>query len=65
MGAANRRGTYDERKSAAIARDEAIEIRKEIERIEAYEALTPEQRRRRHIVRMKLATILSLSSGFK
>jgi hypothetical protein len=62
MGEANRRGTFEQRKSAGVARrtaqrqqrQEAIAIQKA--------AVTPEQRRAEHKNQMVMATMLGLAA---
>lgn len=64
LGQARHRGTFNERKAAAIARDKAEAIRKEHERIDRERSLTPEERERRHKERMNMVRIMGLMATF-
>ena len=55
MGQAKLRGTYEDRKAAAIARDKAIAEAKRKAYLEAEAAKTPEQRQAEHEQSLKIA----------
>jgi hypothetical protein len=65
MGQAKLRGTYEERKAAAIERNE--KAREELRRIrvERMRNETPEQRRARQKTEMELCALLGLVHSFK
>jgi hypothetical protein len=65
MGNASKRGTFEQRKAAAIARDKAAMIEAERQRIDRERALTPEERERRHKERMSMAHIMGLAAMFR
>jgi hypothetical protein len=57
MGQAKRRGTYDERRQAAIVRDQETNKRRKDERAEREALLTHEERHRRHMSQMMYAVM--------
>lgn len=61
MGAAKRRGTFEQRKEKAIERDCRSELTKRQETKIKNEAMTPEEREQRHIDKINTASLLALS----
>ncbi len=61
MGEANNRGTYEERKKAAIKRKKEMQKILEKERQEKLKNMTPEQREKYETTQKKLTSILGSS----
>lgn len=63
MGQARQRGTFEERREAAIERDNAEREERKLEEIRREASMTPEQRQKRHDMRMLITTMLGTAAG--
>lgn len=64
MGEAKRRGTFEERKIAAIARQKVEGERKSVIKAEIEANKTPEQKMKEHRAMMELMMILGMAGAY-
>lgn len=63
IGQAKRRGTFEERQSAAIIKDEQQEMIRKAAELERERNMTPKQKQARHQTRVAIASMLGLATG--
>ena len=64
MGAAKRRGCYEERKKESVERHMAEEIVRKEKIAARVAAMSPEEREQRQIARKNLASVMALASVY-
>lgn len=63
MGQAKQRGTFDERRTAAVIRNEQERLDKLAADMEAEAGLSEEERERKRQARHRAATVLAMANG--